>query len=275
MNGQKIFFGGNVKFLRERRKLSQESLAETLGLSRSKLSALENGHTKAPQPEDYLTLSEYFKISVDNLLKVDLSRLGELPLRELEAGNDLYVRGGNLRVLAITTDADNRENVEYVPVKAKAGYRDGYADPEFIASLPKLSLPDLPEGHTFRMFPISGDSMLPVPDGSTVVGQYVEDWTGLKSDTPCVLVLRGDSDFVFKLVTVLHDHRLLLRSLNTLYESYTVEGGDVLEVWKFYSFQSREIPATETTMDQLLKMVLVLQREVKEMRGSAAQPALR
>ncbi len=271
MDEQKIFFGANAKFLRERRKLSQESLAETLGLTRSKLNALENGQTKAPQPEDYLKFSDFFKISVDSLLKVDLSRLGELQLRELEAGSDVYMRGTNLRVLAISTDAGNRENVEYVPVKAKAGYRDSYADPEFIASLPKLTLPDLPTGHTFRMFPISGDSMLPVPDGSTVVGQYVEDWMDLKSDTPCVLILRGDGDFVFKLVTVLADRRLLLRSLNPLYESYTVEGGDVLEVWKFHSFQSREIPATETTMEQLLKMVLVLQREVREMKSGVAQ----
>ena len=49
MNGQKIFFGPNVKFLRERRKLSQESLAETLELTRSKLNALENGQTKAQE----------------------------------------------------------------------------------------------------------------------------------------------------------------------------------------------------------------------------------
>lgn len=79
-----------------------------------------------------------------------------------------------------------------------------------------------------------------------------------------MLILRGEGDFVFKLVTVLDDCRLLLRSLNPLYESYTVEGGEVLEVWKFHSFQSRDIPASETTMKQLLKMVLLLQREVKD-----------
>lgn len=82
-----------------------------------------------------------------------------------------------------------------------------------------------------------------------------------------MLILRGEGNCVFKLVTVLDDRRLLLRSLNPLYESNTLEGGEVLEVWKFHSFQSREFPATETTRDQLLKMVMVLQREVKEMKG--------
>ncbi|MGC9354693.1 MAG: helix-turn-helix domain-containing protein, partial [Mariniphaga sp.] len=128
MNGksQKIFFAGNIKFLRERKKMSQEALASTLGLTRAKLAAIEAGNTKSPQPDDYLKFSEFFKISIDTLLKIDLSKLGELKVRELEAGNDVYIRGGNLRVLAISVDRSNNENVEYVPVKAKAGYMAGY-----------------------------------------------------------------------------------------------------------------------------------------------------
>lgn len=40
--------------------------------------------------------------------------------------------------------------------------------------------------------------MLPVPDGSTLVEQYAEDWMSLKADMTCVLILRGDGDFSFK-----------------------------------------------------------------------------
>ncbi|HEY3389742.1 MAG TPA: helix-turn-helix transcriptional regulator, partial [Prolixibacteraceae bacterium] len=127
---QRIFFAGNIRFLRDRKKLSQETLAARLGLTRAKLAAIEGGNTRSPQPEDYLNFSEFFKISIDSLLKIDLSKLGELKIRELEAGNDVYIRGGNLRVLAISVDKSNNENVEYVPVKAKAGYMAGYNDPE-------------------------------------------------------------------------------------------------------------------------------------------------
>src|SRR5690625_1037354 len=122
-NRQKIFFGSNIKFLRERKKISQESLSVKLGITRAKLAALEGGQTKAPQPEDYINFSEYFKISIDALLKVDLRKLTAFKLRELEAGNDVYMTGSKIRVLAISTDKQNNENAEYVPVKAKAGYR--------------------------------------------------------------------------------------------------------------------------------------------------------
>lgn len=47
----------------------------------------------------------------------------------------------------------------------------------------------------------------------------------------------------------------LLRSRNPLYARYIVEGGEVLGVWKFHGFQSREIPTSETTMEQLFEMV--------------------
>ncbi len=263
MNGQKIFFAENIRFLRERRKLSQEVLAEKLSLTRSKLNALENGQTKTPRSEDYITFSEFFRISIDSMLRVDLSKLGELQLRELEAGNDVYMMGSRIRVLAITVDKENRENIEYVPVKAKAGYRNGYSDPEYLARLPRFSLPFLSDGYTYRMFPTTGDSMLPVPDGSDIIGQYVTDWMSLRPDTPCIVILKGDQDFVFKQVTVNTDGSLLLKSFNPLYEPYAVRAEEVIEIWKYHSFLSREIPSGEPDMAQLMKMMLELKKEVK------------
>jgi transcriptional regulator with XRE-family HTH domain len=175
MNSPKIFFPGNVKTLRERKKLSQEDLASILEIKRSKLAALESGQTKSPPFEDVINLSEYFKVSIDSLLKVDLSKLGEFKLRELEAGNDVYITGSNIRVLAISVDKGTREeNVEYVPIKAKAGYRAGYNDPDYIGSLPKFSFPNLPKSASYRVFPITGDSMLPIPDGSDIICKYIQ-----------------------------------------------------------------------------------------------------
>ena len=121
----KIFFHNNIRLLRERKKKSQEELSADLDLSRNKLQALESGKTVNPTALDMIKFSEYFKVSVDSLLKVDLTKLGELKLKELLAGNDVYMTGSKLRVLAITVDKNNKENTEYVPVKAKAGYMAG------------------------------------------------------------------------------------------------------------------------------------------------------
>lgn len=259
-----IFFAGNIKFLRDRKKLSQEMLAAKLGLTRAKLAAIEAGNTKSPQPEDYLIFSDFFKISIDTLLKIDLSKLGELKIRELEAGNDVYVRGGNLRILAISVDKSNNENVEYIPVKAKAGYMAGYNDPEFIASLPKYSLPNLPAGGTFRIFPSTGDSMLPVPEGSDIIAQYVADWTTIRPDKPCIVILKGQQDFVFKMVTVNTDGAILLKSLNTEYQPYSVAAEDVLEIWRFYAYTSKKFPEAQPEMTTVLMAIRNLEEKIEK-----------
>ncbi|WP_029274556.1 XRE family transcriptional regulator [Pedobacter borealis] len=258
MNAQKVFFAENLKLLRNRKKLSQEAMAETLGIGRSKYNALENGQTKAPQPEDLIHFSNTFKISIDSLLRIDLSKVSELKLRELEAGSDIYLQGGKVRVLAISVDKSNKENVEYVPIKVKAGYMAGYNDPEFIASLPKVNLPNLPKGKSYRMFPIIGDSMHPIPEGSDVITSFVEDWTGIKPKTACIVILNGNNDFVFKLVTVQNDKTILLESLNKLYKPYSVTVAEVLEIWQFHSYQTKELPTQETDLDEIKRMIISL-----------------
>lgn len=258
-----IFFGSNVKFLRTRQKHTQEQLAQKLLMTRSKLNCIETGQTKSPSIEDMLKFSSHFKMSLDTLVKIDLSKLGELKLRELEAGNDIYIKGGNLRVLAITVDKENNENVEYVPIKAKAGYQAGCNDPEFIASLPKYSLPNLPSQGTFRIFPTQGDSMIPIPENSDITGEYIEDWQSIKPKTPCIVILKNYQDFVFKMVSFQKDRTFLLESMNPVYEPYTVEANDILEIWKFHSFTSKEIPEVVTDLSVLLQEIKSLKEEIQ------------
>jgi len=250
---QNIFFNTNLKYLRERKKLNQEKLAQILAITRSKLAALETGTTKAPPPEDYVNISAFFQISIDTLLKIDLRKLGELKVRELEAGNDIYIRGGNLRVLAVSVDRTNNEHVEYVPIKARAGYASGgYSDQEYIAELPKYNIPNLPRTGTYRTFPITGDSMLPFPDGTDITGRFVQDWHTLKPGTLAIVVLSGTQDIVFKSITLSEEGNLECRSLNELYEPYTVPAGEVREIWEYYAYTTREIPKGNADMDRVL-----------------------
>jgi transcriptional regulator with XRE-family HTH domain len=272
MNHQKVFFPTNIKFLRERKKMSQETMANLLGFTRSKLAAIESGATKLPPAGDLIKISEYFSISIDSLLKVDLAKLGGLKLRELEAGNEVYITGTNMRVLSITVDKENNENTEYVPVKAKAGYASGgYNDPDFIAGLPKFTLPGLPKNGSYRIFPITGDSMLPVPDGSRIVAKFVTNWKEIKAGTPCIVILNGNQDFVFKMVTFDGEGNVVLRSLNKLYEPYIVELGDIREIWQYYEHHTNGLPEPQTDMQHLLKTVEEIKQHVSILSGSGRQ----
>lgn len=131
MPEQNIFWSLNIKYLRSRKHMSQGQLSTAMGISPSKLNAHEHSVTVNPTLNDLLDFSQYFKISVDVLLTVDLSRLGSLKMRELEAGNDVYITGSKIRILAATVDKDNKEQVD-VAVKAKAGYRPGLVIPNIL-----------------------------------------------------------------------------------------------------------------------------------------------
>lgn len=270
MKKQNVFWGTNIKRLRLRKKMSQEDLAEKLGISRVKLATHESGKTINPPVEDLLNFSTFFSISVDTLLKTDLSRFSELHIRELEAGNDFYATGTKIRVLATTVDKQNNDNTELVHEKAKAGYRSGYSDPEFIAELPRFTLPGL-SGHTkHRMFPISGDSMLPYPDGCYIVSEYVEDWLSLKDDTLCILILKsGGADFVFKQVEnrIKKERKLLAKSLNPLYQPYEIPVSDILEIWRYrYHFANTiTAGAPDLTMEQMARLLGEMKMEMTKL----------
>lgn len=241
---QNFFWRENLKFLRNRKQISQDQLASVLKMTRVKLNSHENNHSKNALMEDIVGYADYFGFVVDTFLRVNLAKLSELKLRELEAGNDVFLTGKNIRILATTVDKENNENVEFVPLKAKAGYLSGFSDPEFIERLPKFSIPNLPKGRTYRMFPIKGDSMLPIPDGSIVIGSYVEDILSVKKDTPCIVVVKGQ-DIAFKMVDITEARstgKVLLKSLNVRYKPYEADIVDILEIWSFAGYISSGLP---------------------------------
>src|SRR6185369_10622845 len=84
-----------------------------------------------------------------------------------------------------------RNVIHFVPVKAAAGYLAGYADSEFIDELNTFTLPML-SGGNYRAFEIIGDSMMPTPSGSIIVGEKVEDTEDVKNNQPYIVVSRNE-----------------------------------------------------------------------------------
>ncbi len=258
-----MYFNSNIKFLRKRKGRTQDDVAFSLDMKRPTLSGYENEVAK-PSVEVLLAFSDYFKISVDTLIKIDLTSLPESQLVQLERGYDIYIKGSNLRVLATTVDSENEENIELVSEKAKAGYTSGFADPEYIKVLPTFKLPFLSRERKYRTFQISGDSMLPIPDKSFVTGEYMDNWSYLKDGLPCI-ILTMDDGVVFKIVEnkIDSEGKLILHSLNTIYDPYDIEVKDVKEIWKFVNYISAEMPDRNIEKDELVSEVKALRQEVR------------
>jgi transcriptional regulator with XRE-family HTH domain len=262
-----MYFTSNIKFLRKRRGRTQDDVAVALNLKRSTLSGYENGVAQ-PGIDILVSFSGYFNMSIDTLLKIDMTRLSESQLGELERGYDAYIRGSNLRVLTATVNSENRENIELVAEKAKAGYTTGYADPEYIGELPVFSLPFLSDKRKYRTFQLKGDSMLPIPDGSWVTGEFLQDWRNISTGKAYIVFTLNDG-IVFKILenNISKEGKLVLFSLNPLYEPYEVHINEVKEIWKFVNYISNELPEPVLPEKQIFQSIAIMKNDLERIKA--------
>ena len=258
-----MYFNNNIKFLRKRKGRTQDDVAFALEMKRSTLSGYEN-EVAQPNIDALIAFSKYYSIAIDTLIKVDLAQLPESQLSQLEKGYDVYISGSTLRVLATTVNSNNDENIELVNEKAKAGYVNGYADPEYIKILPTFHLPFLSKERKYRTFQISGDSMYPIADGSWVIGEYVQNWNLIKNKHAYIL-LTNDEGIIFKVVEnkVEKDKKLILHSLNSFYKPYDLPINQVREVWKFVYFFSSVVPEPNIEKEDMIETIRILKNDVR------------
>jgi transcriptional regulator with XRE-family HTH domain len=226
-----MYLNPNIKILRKKKGLTQEMMADQIGISRSKLAGYELNIN--PPLEALVKISDKLGVSIDILLREDLGSYSEYKLREL-LETDQYLRGRKLRILATTVDEQGRELIEVVSQKAKASYLAGFSDPEFIAELPRFALPFLPMDKKHRVFQVDGDSMLPIPNGAWIVCEYVDDWTAIKDGERYVIVTEQDG-VTFKIAynKINDEQKLLLCSANPIYPPFSIEIQQVKEAWRY------------------------------------------
>jgi len=252
----------NLKILRKKTRLTQDEAAEAIGISRTKLNAYENAHSE-PTIDGLMSLSQFYKVNIDTLLKSDFSQLSEFQITELQSGNDTFISGSSLRVLATTVNQENNENIELIPIKAKAGYKSGYNDPEFLAQLPTFQLPFLSQNKKYRTFQIDGDSMLPIKDKSYVVGEFLQNWNDIK-DGEAYVVLTLEDGIVFKILNnnLKQDKSIVFHSLNQEFQDYSLSADEIKEVWKFVCYISQQMPDNENEKKLILEAISNLEEKI-------------
>lgn len=263
-------FSTNIKLLRTRKKKTQNELAFALNLKRTTINAIENSISQ-PTVIHLQAFSRYFGIAIDTLINIDLQQLSESQFTELQNGFDVFVRGTRLRVIATTVDQNNNDNIEFVNEKAKAGYTNCFADPEYIGNLPVFQLPFLSKEKKYRAFSIAGDSMLPIPNGSIVIGEFVQNFYELKNNEAYIVITREEG-IVFKIVEnhLKEQKSLRLISLNSEFTPYDLPVREIQEVWKFVCYINNEIPDPETDIHKVLQSVNELKSEWQKIKKGKA-----
>lgn len=241
--------GKNLKYLRKLRGWTQEEFATKLQIKRSLLGAYEEERAE-PRIDVLEMVGELFKLTLDELLLKDLADT---------RGN--YLAKRRAQKLAAGTN-----EIQFVPVKAAAGYLAGYADPEFIDELNTFTLPMLAPGQ-YRAFEIVGDSMLPTPSGSIIVGEKVDDINDVKNSFTYIVVSRNEG-IVYKRMMKANrtKNKYTLVSDNPSYQPYQVNGEDIIEVWKAMMIIGKANAQPHWNVNQLANVVNTLQEQVSYLK---------
>ncbi len=242
--------GQNLKYLRKLRGWTQEEFAVKLGIKRSLIGAYEEERAD-PRLEVLEIVGDTFKLSLDELLLKDLSNTGESFLAKRRQQKMMSA---------------DRNVIHFVPVKAAAGYLAGYADSEFIDELNTFTLPMLAGGN-YRAFEIIGDSMMPTPSGSIIVGEKIDNSEEVKNDQAYIVVSRNEG-IVYKRIVKNNrsKNKLTLVSDNPQYQPYQVNAEDVVELWQAQMVISKVSAQQRWDMNSLASMVNNLQSQVTTLK---------
>jgi len=246
-------FANNLKHLRSRDSISQGKLSDDINIPRTTLGDYERGKTE-PSIANLLKVSNYFKVSLDDILT---RKLGD------DSITINSTRG--LKILTVSVDAQNRQNIELVDTKAEAGYLDSFSDPEYIRELPKMHIPKLKD-KTYRGFTIRGDSMLPLESGTIIICAFVEHLKDIKSGK-CYIIVSKQEGLVFKRVVNQSKKKTLkLISDNSAYLPYEISYADVDQIWAYKAHVG--FSDTKQLMDEMLEEKLSdIQKKVTEIHS--------
>jgi transcriptional regulator with XRE-family HTH domain len=258
------FLAKNLKFLREIRKLKQAEMLDSIGIAQTTWNNYEKGVSK-PKYEDLIKISTLFGVPVDDLLKIDLSKGN---LNENEKSKFIDTKGnlnsnpkGNLKeekpynnhiittIISepestykttpqpriITVNEHGIDNIIFVPIKAQGGYLSGYADKEYIESLPSFRMPGLNNG-TFRMFEVDGISMTPtLTHGDRVICEWVPNLEEIRENRIHVIIHSGGV-VVKRVINRVKERQKIYLKSDTLthrsdYPLVEIDPEDIREIW--------------------------------------------
>jgi transcriptional regulator with XRE-family HTH domain len=244
------FAGKNLRYLRKLRGWTQEEFANKLRIKRSLVGAYEEERAE-PRLDITETICSIFKLTMEEFFFKDLT---------VQKGSNYLQQRRQMKMTAEVS------SIQFVPVKAAAGYMAGYADPDFIDELNTFTLPMLAPGQ-YRAFEIMGDSMLPTPSGSVIVCEKVDDSDDVKNSQAYIVVSKNEG-IVYKRVVKNNKAKakLTLVSDNPQYEPYNINAEDVLEMWKAVYVIQKSAPQPRWDMGQLATVVNTLQAQVSTLK---------
>lgn len=145
----------NIKFLREKKGLSQEDFGKLIGATRGQVGSYEEDRAK-PKTEIANKICKHFSIQVEDLFAKRLNKSNVLIVQEPEG---MYL-------------TKHQDGIPLFPDYASAGTPNGFADA--LKDLPRYYVPGFQDCDL--MVPVSGDSMYSdYSSGDIVICKQIHD----------------------------------------------------------------------------------------------------
>jgi len=256
------YLGLNIRHLRKSKGLTQSELAKNIGVNRAMIGSYEENRA-VPKLSVLQDIAYFFSISIDDLIKLNL---------EKDSPGTADVTGSKLRVVTTVVDKSDKELITTVPIKASAGYTNGYADSEFVEELPHFSLPltELSKDRTYRVFQIKGDSMLPLKSGSYIICEYLANWEDIIDNQPYIVISKDEGIVYKRLINDINkSEEFILKSDNPEYPEYSIKVNDVFEIWKALGFISFDLPdkqPNDLDINKLHSMILNMKKDIDKLK---------
>lgn len=191
------FFNNNLNFIRKKKNITQQELADKTNIERSTISRIENGEIDT---------------SIDNAIKI--ANALEIPLEEIIAKD---LRFDNISPVEIDKDVVKIPVLGVIPAGVPIEAIEEVLDYE---EIPKDWCKS---GKEFFGLKIKGDSMFPKYIDNDVV--IFEKTNNFNNGDECAVMVNGD-DCTFKKV-LKHDQGLTLQPLNSAYEIKLYSNEDI------------------------------------------------
>lgn len=259
-----MYLATNLKYLRKKYGKTQDALSAAVNIGRTTIANYEAGISE-PNVETLITFAKFFGVSVDEMLSKNMEDL--LNAKE----KDVLLRSAQGQSYSgmphvITVDSHGNDNIVYVPVKARAGYLNGYGDTEFIETLPTFRLPGLSNA-TYRMFEVEGPSMAPnVLHGDRIIGEWVESFDDIRDNRVHIIVHSGGVA-VKRIINRLKERGKIYLKSDTIahrheYPTIEVAPEDIKEIW----YGRLKISSDFTEPAEVYHRLADLEMDVMEMK---------
>jgi transcriptional regulator with XRE-family HTH domain len=279
------YFSANLKYLRQTKGVTQAEIEASTGIERTTWSNYERGKSY-PNLKLFHTIANFFGIPEDDLLNSDLSHVNlnsEGETAENGQSVNLNVNQSvnlNAQIEAtspgiyqgmpavVTVDTSGRDNVVFVPVKARAGYLLGYGDGDYISTLPAYSIPGL-HGATYRAFEVDGHSMFnTLHDHDVVIAKWATS-ADFRDDRVFVIVTKTDGMLVKR--CIFREGKIIAKSDNNHkgeYPTIVLELAEVAEIWYVVQRWTRQL----SQPGEIFRRVIDLEAKMALLEGRLSTP---